>query len=121
MGCWNNAHLRSLESEVPFTELLEDYKIRTHPIRKCYEAARRARKFIFALTDGGSCTVSSSQHNTYRQNGSSTNCGSKGTGGPGTINVYVTNGKYCIVLYCIVLYSIVLDHLLLLTVVDLLS
>ena len=119
MGCWKNTHLRSLENK--YSTLDGDYKNRTHAIRKCYEAARIIRKFILALTDGGSCTISSYQHNTYRQNGSSTNCGSKGTGGHGTSNVYVTNGKYCIVLYCIVLYSIVLGHLLLLTDVDLLS
>ena len=79
-----------------FDDVLDgDAATRTHPISKCYMAAKARGYTVFALQDGG-CYSSKDADITYSLIGKSTAC-SRGRGGNRAYDVYtiLAEGKNC--------------------------
>ena len=90
LGCWK--YYKSFDAEEPKSDILDgNYKSRTDPIRKCYEATKGLFT-RFAIFDGGQCLKALSRYS--RDGGMSSSCSSNGTGSPTARNVYIMIGKY---------------------------
>ena len=91
LGCWKDAiprAMQTLERNSNESSILDGhYKRRQNSVEKCYKAALSLRFRIFALQDGGHCSVSSSSAS-YKKNGPSKVCSEDGTGGPMANDVY---------------------------------
>ena len=80
--------MQALEGNSNVSSILDGhYKRRQNSVQKCYKAALSLRHRIFAVQDGGHCSVSSSTEN-YKKNGPSTACSKDGSGGPMANDVY---------------------------------
>ena len=89
LGCWT--YHKNRGTIEPKSNILDgNYKSRTDPIRKCYEAMK-ALITRFSIFDGGQCLDATFQ---YTSKGMSSSCGTNGTGSPSAINVYIIMGKY---------------------------
>ena len=90
VGCWT--YIRTAWTKEFDSDILDgNYKDRTDPIRKCYEAMK-ASSTRFSIYDGGMCLKPS--WSPYFNRGMSSSCGTNGTGSPSAINVYIMIGKY---------------------------
>ena len=63
------------------------YSLREHPVQNCLEAAKSRGYKIFAIQDGGQC-FGSTNINSHKKYGISTDCLYGGKGGPMANDVY---------------------------------
>ena len=89
MGCVKSGSVPTLEGKA--MQLDGNYKNRTDPLRKCYEAANERGWLFFTVSDGGACNTGPDPINTYLAKGRAS-C-RKSSGGPKEAAVYIIAGK----------------------------
>ena len=90
MACVKSGSVPTLEGIAK--QLDGDYKKRTDPVRKCYEAAKERGWSLFTLSDGGACNSGPDIIYTYGAKGELEDCMSE-KGGDGWADVYAIIGK----------------------------
>ena len=89
LKCVKSGSVPTLEGNA--TQLDGDYKNRTEPQRKCYEAANERGWLLFTISDGGACNSGPDALYTYAEKGLA-RC-YMGKGGPNKAPAYIMHGK----------------------------